>query len=141
MLYTVSQYFTLVMLVLLAVIHAVFAYKEVFDWEASAVKSIGMSPDDARASAPVGKNQGLYNGFLAAGAAWSVAEWWFRGPSVGRPLATFFCSCALAAGLFGWSTFRRRGFLIKQAMPGAVGLVAAWLPVLTTFSGPVITVR
>jgi putative membrane protein len=119
------------MIAIVAFIHAVFAYKEVFDWEASATKSIGMSPDDARASAPVGKNQGLYNGFLAAGAAWSLAEWWHRSPSAGRPLATFFCACALTAGLFGWVTFQKRGFLIKQALPGAVALVAAWLPVLT----------
>lgn len=131
MLSQVLEAFPLVMLAIVAGIHAVFAYKEVFDWEASAVKSIGMSPEDARASAPVGKNQGLYNGFLAVGAAWSMAEWWLQGQSVGRPLATFFCSCALAAGLFGWSTFRVRGFLIKQAIPGAAGLVAAWLPVLS----------
>ena len=126
--------FPLAMLAIVAVIHAVFAYKEVFDWEASAVKSIGMSPDDARASAPVGKNQGLYNGFLAAGAVWSLAAWWFQGPLAGRPLATFFCACALAAGLFGWAVFRRRGFLTKQALPGALGLIAAWLPVLIGIS-------
>ena len=130
MLSQVIEALPLALLAIVAVIHVVFAYKEVFDWEASAVKSIGMSPDDARASAPVGKNQGLYNGFLAAGAAWSLAEWWFRGPSAGRPLATFFCACALAAGLFGWAVFRRTGFLTKQALPGAAGLVAAWLPVL-----------
>jgi putative membrane protein len=130
MLAQVLTAFPLVMLAIVAVIHAVFAYKEVFDWEASAVKSIGMSPDDARASAPVGKNQGLYNGFLAAGAAWSLIEWWFRGPSAGRPLSTFFCACALAAGLFGSAVFQRNGFLTKQALPGAAGLIAAWLPVL-----------
>jgi len=130
MLSKILEAFPVVMLAFVAVIHAVFAYKEVFDWEASAVKSIGMSPDDARASAPVGKNQGLYNGFLAAGAAWSLAEWLLRSQAAGRPLATFFCTCALAAGLFGWATFRRRGFLTKQAMPGAAGLVAAWLPAL-----------
>ena len=130
MLSKVLEAFPLAMLALVAGIHAVFAYKEVFDWEASAVKSIGMSPDDARASAPVGKNQGLYNGFLAAGAAWSLAEWWLHGPAEGRPLATFFASCALAAGIFGWATFRRKGFLTKQAVPGAATLVAAWLPLL-----------
>lgn len=117
----------LAMLAIVAGIHAVFAYKEIFDWEASAIKVIGMSPEDARASAPVGRNLGLYNGFLAAGAAWALAEWWFRGPSAGRPLATFFCACALAAGLFGGAVFRKKGFLTKQALPGAAGLIAAWL--------------
>ena len=65
----------------------VFAFKEIFDWEGSAVKVIGMTPEDARASAPVGRNQGLSNGFLAAGAAWAMAEWWLQGPSAGRPPA------------------------------------------------------
>ena len=130
MLSKVLEALPLAMLALLAGIHAVFTYKEVFDWEASAVKLIGMSRDDARASAPVGKNQGLYNGFLAMGAAWSLAEWWLHGPAAGRPLATFFASCALAAGIFGWATFRKKGFLTKQALPGAVTLVASWLPLL-----------
>ena len=122
----------LVTLALVAGIHAVFAYKEVFDWKGSAVKVIGMTPEDARASAPVGRNQGLSNGFLAAGAAWAMAEWWLRGPSAGRPPATFFAACAMIAGLFGWVTFRKKGFLIKQALPGAAALVAAWLQTLSS---------
>jgi uncharacterized membrane protein len=121
-----------------ALVHAVFAYKEIFDWEGSAVKVIGMTPEDARASATVGKNQGLSNGFLAAGATWSLAEWWLHGPSAGRPPATFFAACALLAGLFGFATFRKRGFLIKQALPGAVTLLTVWLQkILSTASaGP-----
>ena len=67
---------------IVAFIHAVLPYKEIFDWEVSAVKVIGMTPDDARDSAGVGRNQGLSNGFLAAGAAWALAEWWLRGPAV-----------------------------------------------------------
>jgi uncharacterized membrane protein len=117
----------MVALALVAVIHAVFAYKEIFDWEASAERVLGMTREDARASAPVGRNQGLSNAFLAAGAAWSLIEWWFRGPDAGRPPATFFAACAVIAGLFGWATFRKKGFLIKQALPGAAALVAAWL--------------
>ncbi len=115
----------LITLGLVAVVHTVFVYKEIFDWEDSAVKVIGMTPEDARASAPVGRNQGLSNGFLAAGAAWAMAEWWLGGPSAGRAPATFFATCALIAGLFGCATFRKRGFLIKQAVPGLVALVAA----------------
>jgi uncharacterized membrane protein len=116
------------MFAILAFIHAVFAYKEIFDWENSAMKVLGMSPTAAQASATVGKNQGLSNAFLAAGAAWAFATWWRRGPSAGRPLATFFALCALIAGVFGWVTFRKEGFLIKQALPGALALLSAWLP-------------
>ena len=130
MLSKILEALPLVTLALVAGIHAVFAYKEIFDWEDSAVKVIGMTLEDARASAPVGRNQGLSNGFLAAGAAWSLAEWWLRGPSAGRPPATFFAACALTAGLFGWATFRKKGFLIKQAVPGVAALVAAWLQII-----------
>lgn len=118
----------LVMLAILAFIHAVFAYKELFDWERSAVSVIGMTPQAAQASAAVGKNQGLSNAFLAAGAAWAFVAWCLRGPSAGRPLATFFSLCALIAGAFGWATFWKEGFLIKQALPGALALMLAWLP-------------
>jgi putative membrane protein len=128
--------FPLVMLAVLAFIHAVFAYKEIFDWERSAVDVIGMTAEEARASATVGKNQGLSNAFLAAGAAWAFAAWWFRGPSAGRPLATFFASCALTAGVFGWATFRKEGFLIKQALPGALALLSAWTPDSMALAAP-----
>jgi uncharacterized membrane protein len=118
----------LIALAILAGVHALFAYKEIFDWEKSAVEVIHMKPEDARASAKVGQNQGLSNAFLAAGAAWALAAWWLRGPSAGRPPATFFATWALVAGLFGRATFGDEGFLTNQALPGLVALVAAWLP-------------
>jgi putative membrane protein len=130
MLELVFGWLTSALLVAIAVIHSVIAYKEIFDWEASAERVIGMPPEEARASARVGRNQGLSNAFLAAGAAWAAAEWWFGGPAAGRPLATFFAVCVLAAGLFGWKTFQRPGFLTKQALPAAATLIAAWLPAL-----------
>jgi uncharacterized membrane protein len=130
----VSGAFPLVMLAILAFIHAVFAYKEILDWERSAVSVIGMTLEAARASATLGKNQGLSNAFLAAGAVWALAVWWLQGPSAGRPLATFFASCALIAGLFGWATFRKKGFLIKQALPGALALISARIPVLSVLN-------
>lgn len=117
----------------IAAIHFVVAYKEIFDWEASARDVIKMSEEEARLSARVGRNQGLSNAFLAAGAAWAAVDWWLRGPTAGRPLATFFAACVLAAGLYGWKTFdRHRGFLIKQSLPAAATLGAVWLPALLT---------
>src|SRR3954470_20180026 len=106
--------FPLIALAILAGVHALFAYKEIFDWEKSAIEVIGMPPKDARASAKVGQNQGLSNAFLAAGAAWALAAGWLRGPSTGRPPATFFATWALIAGLFGRVTFEKDGFLINQ---------------------------
>jgi len=118
----------LLILIILAGIHSFIAYSEIFNWEASAVEKIGMTLEDARASAKVGRNQGLYNGFLAAGVIWTIMELSSRGPSVGRPLATFFATSVLVAGLFGWFTFRKQGFLTKQALWGALALVSSWLP-------------
>ena len=129
MLAQVLEVLPLIALGLVVFVHAVFAYKEIFDWENSAVNVIGMSREDAQASTKVGMNQGLSNCFLAAGAAWSLLEWWQRGATAGRPLATFFATCVLIAGLFGWATFRKQGFLIKQALPGLAALIAAWLQV------------
>jgi uncharacterized membrane protein len=119
----------LIALALLSGVHSVFAYKELTDWVNSAKDIIGMKLADAQASEQVGKNQGLSNAFLAIGAAWALAAWWRRGPSAGRAPATFFASWALVAGVFGWYTFDKLGFLIKQALPGAIALIAAWLPV------------
>jgi putative membrane protein len=118
-------------LALLCFVHCVFAYKEITDWTRSAVEVIGMKPEDAQASAQVGRNQGLSNAFLAAGAAWALITWCLQGPSVGRGPATFFATWALVAGVFGWATFGKDGFLIKQALPGLVVIMIAWLPFST----------
>jgi uncharacterized membrane protein len=117
-------------LAVLSFVHVVFAYKEIFDWERSAVEVIGMTPEAARASIIVGKNQGLSNAFLAAGASWALALWWLRSPSAGRPWATFFAAYALIAGVFGWITFEKNGFLTKQALPGLAVLAVVWFPYL-----------
>jgi uncharacterized membrane protein len=118
----------LIALVAVSFIHAVFAYKEIVDWERSAVKVLGMTIEDARAAAGVGRNQGLSNAFLSAGAACAIAVWSMEGPSEGRLPATFFALCALIAGIYGWKTFQKPGFLVKQALPGVISLAATWMP-------------
>ncbi|QEH35185.1 hypothetical protein OJF2_37320 [Aquisphaera giovannonii] len=117
-------------LALLAIVHAAFAYKEIFDWEAAAVEVLGMPPEVARACAAVGRNQGLSNAALAAGAAWALVVFRLQDPAWGRQLATFFGAWALVAGVFGYATFHRPGFLVKQALPGLLALLGAWLPAL-----------
>jgi uncharacterized membrane protein len=107
-----------------AIAHVAFAYKEIFSWVPSAVDVLGMSQGDALASAKIGQNQGLSNAFLAAGAVWAMLDWWLRGSSAGRPPGLFFGTCALIAGVFGYETFRKKGFLIKQALPGLFALTA-----------------
>ncbi|WP_165228576.1 DUF1304 family protein [Aquisphaera insulae] len=117
-------------LVPLLIAHAVFAYKEIFDWENSATKILGMSDADARAAAGVGRNQGYSNAALAAGAAWGMAAPWLQGPEWVRPLATFFGTWAVLASVVGYATFEKTGFLVKQGLPGLIAVIAAWLPAI-----------
>ncbi len=64
-------------------------------------------------------NQGLYNGFLAAGLVWSL----LAGDPVDYQAAVFFLVCVIVAGLYGAATVSRR-ILVVQALPAAVALVA-----------------
>ena len=66
-------------------------------------------------TAVLAKNQGLYNGFLAAGLIWSL----WAGPQV----ATFFLICVIVAGIYGGIT-ASRSILVAQALPGVIALAA-----------------
>jgi putative membrane protein len=68
----------------------------------------------------MGANQGLYNGFLAAGLVWGL----YLG-SAGRSVKVFFLLCVLVAGIFGAVTVSPR-ILFIQAVPAALGLLALW---------------
>src|SRR5262245_60176310 len=76
------------------------------------------SVEKAKDSAVRAANQGLYNGFLAAGLVWGLAH-----PSAefGRQIQVFFLGCVVVAGFFGGATFSRRIFWV-QAFPAAVAL-------------------
>ena len=67
-------------------------------------------------------NQGLYNGFLAAGLVWAIVA----PPLMQRPVAVFFATCVLIAGVFGGVTVTRRIFVI-QALPAALALISAFV--------------
>src|SRR5438105_4504899 len=81
------------------------------------------TPEFADASAVLAANQGLYNGFLAAGLLWALL--WY-GLSGGRPILTFFLACIVVAGVYGGLTVSRRIVLV-QALPAAVAAVLLWL--------------
>ena len=109
-------------LVLVALLHVAFLVLEMFLWS----KPIGrrifrLPPDVMAASAPLAANQGLYNGFLAAGVLWGL----FLG-TPGFDIKVFFLACVIVAGLFGGAT-TKRSILWLQAMPGAIALVLVLL--------------
>ena len=103
---------------LVAAIHGYILVLEMFLWtKPLGRKAFGTDREFAEKSAPLAANQGLYNGFLAAGLVWGLVA----GGPVGYQAKLFFLACVMVAGLYGaWSVNRR--ILLIQALPAAVGL-------------------
>ena len=100
---------------IVALLHAYFLILEMFMWEKPAGrKSFRTTAEFAAQSKTLAANQGLYNGFLAAGLVWGLFA--------GDPVKIFFLSCVIIAGLFGAYTVSKRIFYI-QALPALIGLV------------------
>ncbi len=109
---------TTALIALIALEHIYFLVLEMFLWTTPRTRAaFGMSADQAEQSRVLAANQGLYNGFLAAGLIWSL----FAAGPLARPLALFFLGCVLVAGLYGGVTANRR-ILLLQALPAAVAL-------------------
>jgi putative membrane protein len=105
-----------------ALLHVYFLVLEMFLWDRPAgLRTFGHSLEEARASKVLAANQGLYNGFLAAGLAWGLAL-----GEGGAGVKVFFLACVLIAGLFGAATASRK-ILFVQALPAAVGLALVLL--------------
>ncbi len=101
-----------------AALHFGFLVLEMFLWRTPfGRRTFGLTPELAAASASLAMNQGLYNGFLAAGLVWGLGA----APALGRPVQLFFLGCVIVAGLFGAAT-AKRSILYVQALPGAVAL-------------------
>lgn len=102
---------------LVAVLHVYILVLEMFLWTSPrGQKAFGLTPEFAQQTKVLAANQGLYNGFLAAGLFWGL----WLGAS-GHPVQVFFLLCVLVAGLYGAATASRR-ILFVQAVPAAVGL-------------------
>lgn len=109
-----------VLVALVAALHGYFLYLEMFAWtKPSTVRTFGLTQEFAEASRALAANQGLYNGFLAAGLVWSL----LAPPELSKPIAIFFCACVVVAGLYGGVTVSRR-ILVVQALPAALALIA-----------------
>jgi putative membrane protein len=105
---------------LVAGIHVYILVLEMFLWTTPAgLRTFRMTPAQAEATRVLAANQGLYNGFLAAGLIWGL---WSGQAAV----KVFFLACVLAAGVFGAVTANRR-ILWVQALPAALALLAVAL--------------
>lgn len=101
--------------------HIAFLILEMFLWRRPAGRKIfKMTKDQAEATAVLAKNQGLYNGFLAAGLIWALT---CPDPHMALSLAAFFLSCVAVAGVYGGLT-ADKGILIIQALPATMGLAS-----------------
>jgi len=102
----------------IALLHVYILVLEMFLWEKPVgMRAFGLTRETARLTRVIASNQGLYNGFLAAGLFWGLSL-----GQDGAGLKVFFLSCILVAGLYGAVTASRK-ILFVQAIPAAAGLL------------------
>jgi putative membrane protein len=109
---------------LVAALHIYFLVLEMFLWtKPLGLKTFRNSIEKANDSAVLAANQGLYNGFLAAGLVWGLIQ---SSPGFALQIKTFFLLCVIVAGIYGAATVSRR-ILYVQAAPAAIALILLWL--------------
>jgi putative membrane protein len=103
-----------------ALLHIGFLALEMFFWDHPfGRKRFKMTPEYSKASASLAANQGLYNGFLAAGLVWGLI-------ANDSAIKIFFLACVVIAGIFGAVT-ARRSILYIQALPALLALIAVFI--------------
>ncbi|WP_216899125.1 DUF1304 domain-containing protein [Nocardia alni] len=109
-----------ILVVLVALVHCYILVLEMFRWTHDRTRAaFGTTPELAEATKPLAANQGLYNGFLAAGLIWSL----FAGGAAYQ-FKVFFLLCVLVAGLYAVLVTKLRPPLFVQVVPSVVALVA-----------------
>jgi putative membrane protein len=108
------------LIVLIAALHLGFLVLEMFFWDHPVGRSIfNMTPEVSASSAVLAANQGLYNGFLAAGLVWGLV-------ADRRDVKLFFLGCIVIAGIFGGITAKAT-ILFTQGLPAAIAFAGVWL--------------
>jgi putative membrane protein len=115
-----------VLIGLVAAEHLYILWLEMFAWETKGRKVFkGSLPDDLfKPTKTLAANQGLYNGFLAAGLIWTL---FIEDHHWKLYVAVFFLTCIIIAGIYGAITAHRKIFFV-QAVPALIALVAVHLP-------------
>jgi len=102
-----------------AVIHIYIVILEMFLWESErGRKAFGLTAEFAKSTRVLAANQGLYNGFLAAGLLWGLSQGQ-------RDVQSFFLVCVVAAGAYAGCSVSRRIFLV-QGVPALLALALLW---------------
>jgi putative membrane protein len=111
--------FSNIAVAVVALLHLYFLVLEMFLWNRPFGRRLfGLTPEFAQASAALAANQGLYNGFLAAGLLWGLSL-----GAAGFGIKVFFLGSVVVAGVYGAFTVSRRIFWV-QAFPGALALAS-----------------
>ena len=110
-----------VITVLVAILHLYFLWLEMFAWTTRGKKVFKNFPETLfEPTKTMAANQGLYNGFLAAGLIWSL---WIADPKWSIYVALFFLGCVAVAGIYGAISVSKKIFYI-QGFPAVIGIVA-----------------
>jgi len=114
-----------ILVALVALAHVYFLVLEMFFWtKPLGLRTFGMTQDFANATSVLAANQGLYNGFLAAGLVWGLIAW-----RQSRAITLFFLGCIVVAGVYGGVTAKMT-ILYVQALPAALAFL------LVVLAGP-----
>ncbi|UUC44397.1 DUF1304 domain-containing protein [Flavobacterium cerinum] len=107
----------------IALLHLYILWLEMFAWTTRAKKVFKSVPEEMfEKTKQMAGNQGLYNGFLAAGLIWSLL---ICDPQWGIHVATFFLGCVFVAGVYGAITVQK-SILMVQSLPAALGLLSMY---------------
>ena len=117
------KYIQIFLTALVAFEHIYFMILEMFYWtKPKGLKTFGLKKEYAKSSRVLAANQGLYNGFLAAGLIWAILD-----NEHTTSLSIFFLTCVIIAGVYGaYSTKKMKLFYI-QAVPAILALIALFL--------------
>ena len=111
-----------IVIAIVALLHIYFLVLEMFLWDKPlGLRTFRQTPEHAAISKTLAANQGLYNGFLAAGLIWGITL-----GTAGAGVKIFFLSCVVVAGVYGAATVGKK-ILFVQALPAALGLALVCL--------------
>ncbi len=110
-----------IVVAIVALLHVYFLVLEMFFWtKPLGLKTFKRTQAQADDSKVLAANQGLYNGFLAAGLLWGLSL-----GAAGLSIKVFFLLCVVVAGVYGAATVGKK-ILYVQALPAAIGLALLW---------------
>lgn len=121
------QYIAIILTAIVAIEHGYILWMEMFAWETAGKKAFGKSlpPELFKPTKGLAANQGLYNGFLAAGLIWSLL---IEAPAWAINIRLFFLACVAIAGLFGALTASKKIFFV-QALPALLAIIATLIAI------------